>query len=167
MSTPLQPVVLESGLAAIWQATNDGVNAKITHVALGDAGYVPLQSQTGMVNERARFAVADGTRVSPTHIHLTTVADGNVEFWVREIGFVLSDGTVFAVWSHPTIAIAYKAVGVDLLLAYDLELSAVPAGSVTVESTGAGLSLSMAAEYASLATAMVNLQRIVLKPFLK
>ncbi len=156
MSTPLQPVILESGLAAIWRASNDGVAAQITHIALGDAGYVPFQSQVGMRSERVRYPVADGSRVSPRKIHLTALADGDAEFWVREVAFMLSDGTVFAVWSHPTTALAYKAANVDLLLAYDLELTAVPAGSVVVESTGAGLNLSLVSELAALATAQIS-----------
>lgn len=149
MSTPLQPVILEAGLAAVWRATNDGLAAQITHIALGDAGYEPVQSQVGMRSERARYPIADGDRVSPSQIHLTALADGDAEFWVREVGFLLADGTVFAVWSHPTRALAYKAAGVALLLAYDLELTAVPAGSVVVESTGAGLNLALAAAQVS------------------
>jgi len=156
MSTPLQPVILEAGLAAVWRATNDGVAAQITHIALGDAGYVPFQSQVGMRSERVRYPVADGSRVSPRQIHLTALADGATEFWVREAAFILSDGTVFAVWSHPTTALAYKSANVDLLLAYDLELTAVPAGSVVVESTGAGLNLALSAELAALAAAQVS-----------
>lgn len=156
MSTPLQPVILESGLAAIWRATNDGVSAQITHIALGDVGHTPIQTQTGLKHEVARYPVADGSRVSPRQIHLTALADGAAEFWVREVAFLLSDGTVFAVWSHPTTALAYKAANVDLLLAYDLELTAVPAGSVVVESTGAGLNLALSAELAALAAAQLS-----------
>lgn len=156
MSTPLQPVILEAGLAAVFRATNDGVSAQITHIALGDVGHAPIQSQTGLKHEVARYPVADGSRVSPRQIHLTALADGAAEFWVREVAFLLSDGTVFAVWSHPTTALAYKAANVDLLLAYDLELTAVPAGSVVVESTGVGLNLALSAELAALAAAQVS-----------
>lgn len=156
MSTPLLPVILEAGLAAIWRASNDGIACQITHIALGDAGYTPVQAQVGMRGERVRFPVADGARVGSHQIHLTALADGPSEFWVREVGFVLSDGTVLAVWSHPATALAYKSPNVDLLLAYDLELTAVPAGSVVVESTGAGLNLALSAELAALAAAQVS-----------
>lgn len=156
MSTPLKPVILESGLAAIWRATNDGVSAQITHTALGDAGYDPSQAQQGMQSMKVRYPVADGARVSPRRVHLTALADGAIEIWVREVAFLLSDGTVFAVWSHPTTAIAYKAADVDLLLAYDLELVALPADSVTVVSTGVGLNLAMAAELARIASAAIE-----------
>jgi len=167
MSTPLLPTILEVGLNAIWRAGNDGLAAQITHIALGDMGYTPNQGQVGLRSERARYPVADGKRVSSRQIHLTALAAGDTEFWVREVGFVLADGTMLAVWSDPAKPLAYKASGVDLLLAYDLTLSAVPADSVTVQSTGAGLSLAMAGEYAVLANAMVDLQRIVIKPYLQ
>ncbi|MFC5399729.1 phage tail protein [Undibacterium jejuense] len=167
MSTPLLPTMLEVGLNAIWRGSNDGVAAQITHIALGDAGYAPNQGQAGLRSERARYPVADGKRVSPRQIHVTALADGNTEFWVREVGFYLADGTCLAVWSDPAKPLAYKAPGIDLLLAYDLNLSAVPADSVTVQSTGAGLSLNMAGEYASLAKALVQLQRTILKPYLQ
>jgi hypothetical protein len=159
--------MLEVGLNAIWRTSNDGVSAQITHIALGDMGYTPSQGQAGLRAERARYPVADGKRVSSRQIHLTALADGNVEFWVREVGFYLADGTCLAVWSDPARPLAYKAPGVDLLLAYDLTLSAVPADSVTVQSTGAGLNLHMAGEYASLANALVRLQRLALKPYLQ
>lgn len=167
MSTPLLPTILEVGLSAIWRAGNDGLAAQITHIALGDMGYTPNQGQTGLRAERARYPVADGKRVSSRQIHLTALADGNAEFWVREVAFYLADGTCLAVWSDPTKPLAYKSPGVDLLLAYDLTLSAVPADSVTVQSTGAGLSLSMAEEYTTLATAMISLQSMVIKPYLQ
>lgn len=156
MSTPLLPTILEIGLQAIWRTSNDGVAAQITHIALGDAAYTPNQGMTRLQSERARYPVADGKRLSSRQIHLTALADGSIEFWVREVGFVLADGTILAIWSDPAKPLAYKAGGVDLLLAYDLTLSAVPADSVTVQSTGAGLNLAMAGEYTALATAQIS-----------
>ena len=167
MSTPLLPVILESGLNAIWRAGNDGLAAQITHIALGDAGYLPNQSQTSLRAEKARYPIAGGSRVSPKQIHLTALADGPAEFWVREVGFVLSDGTMLAIWSDPAKPLAYKSPGVDLLLAYDLTLSAVPADSVIVQSSGASLNLNMATELAQLATAIVRTQHMLLEPKLK
>lgn len=156
MSTTLLPIILEVGLNAIWRTTNDGVSAQITHIALGDAGYTPNQGQTGLQAEKARYPVADGKRESSHQIHLTALADGNAEFWVREVGFYLADGTCLALWSDPAKPLAYKAPGVDLLLAYDLNLAAVPANAVTVQPTGAGLSLAMAEEIAALALSAIG-----------
>lgn len=159
MSTPLEPVILDVGLSALFNQTQDGFAARITHIALGDDGHTPSRSQTGLRRERARYPVADGRKVSPNQIHVTALADGPESFWVREVGFVLEDGTFLAVWSHPTQILAYKAAYVDLLLAYDLNLQALPADSVTVVSTGANLSLVLAEELAGVATGHISLLR--------
>ncbi|WP_440029818.1 phage tail-collar fiber domain-containing protein [Chromobacterium amazonense] len=158
MSNPLEPRITEAGLAGIWRATNDGVSAQITHIALGDAAYEPDQSQTKLRAEKARYPISDGKRLSASQIHVTAVADDAKAFWVREVGFFLSDGTLLAVWSDPKRALAYKSPDAELLLAYDLALSALPPGSVTIESSGAGLNLTMAAELAALATAQISEQ---------
>lgn len=156
MSAPLQPAITEVGLAAIWRASNDGVAAQITHIALGDSAYAPSQTQTKLRTEKARYPVSDGQRLSNTQIHLTAVADDTKTFWVREVGFYLSDGTLLAVWSDPAKVLAYKSAEAELLLAYDLSLSALPSGSVTIESSGAGLNLTLAEELAALATGQIS-----------
>ncbi|MDH0866455.1 phage tail protein [Mitsuaria sp. GD03876] len=164
--TTLVTTTLEVGLAAILLQAGDGLAAKISHVALGDAAYTPAQTQAGLRNERARFSVAGGKVVGPRQFHVAAKADGPTEFWVREVGFVLSDGTFLAVWSDPVKPLAYKAPGVDLLLGFDLLLSGIPAGSVVIEATG-DLNLSMAEEFATMAKALVDLQHISVKQFVK
>jgi len=72
---------------------------------------------------------------------------------VKEVGFYLADGTLFAVWSDPAQVLAYKTANVDLLLAFDLTIAAVPEGSITVQGTGQNLSLYYAEELARMATA--------------
>jgi len=136
-----------------FNASNTGVAANITTIALGDSGYTPLASRTALGQQQMSLPVADGTRVTPTQIHLTALASGVSEFWIKEVGFYLADGTLFAVWSDSTQALAYKSPGVDLLLAFDLSLAAIPAGSITVQGTGQNLSLYYADELAKFAIA--------------
>ncbi|MCX7206497.1 MAG: phage tail protein [Proteobacteria bacterium] len=154
----LQPVITEAGLAAIFNATQDGFQGKITHIALGDSGYSPAQTQTKLRTEKARHAISDGEKLGTNHLHLTAIADGKTEFWVREVGFYLDSGVLLAVWSDPKSPLAYKSAGVDLLLAYDLLLEALPANSVTVESSGAGLNLTLAGPLAALAAGQISEQ---------
>ncbi|MNE13529.1 hypothetical protein D3C80_1063660 [compost metagenome] len=61
-------------------------------------------------------------------------------------------------WSHETEILTYKAAGTDLLLAYDLSLSALPADSVTITSSAAGLNLTLAAPLAAMASALLGEQ---------
>lgn len=152
----LIPVITTKGLAAVFSETNTGLAAEITHIALGDNGRNPSKNEIGLTNERMRIAVADGSRIDDHQIHLTGLADGDTEFWVREIGFILADGTMLAVWSD-TQPLAYKSAQVPLLLAFDLALSALPAQSVSVVGTGANLSLAANAEqFAAQAAALVD-----------
>lgn len=135
MSTTLTPVITSAGLNAVWNAQSTGLEATIAAIALGDGGWVPDNTATALHNEKRRIPV-EGARVNPTQIHLTGVEDGSLEYWVREVGFYLADGTLLAIWSDADQALAYKSAGVDLLLAFDLVLSALPAESVTVDGTG-------------------------------
>jgi hypothetical protein len=153
MSTPLQPVITQAGLAAIFRATNDGLSAQITHIVLGSTGYTPVQTQTALRSKKGTYPISDGQKLSSTQLHLTAVADDAAEYWVREVGFLLADGTLLAVWSDPTQALAYKSPNAELLLAYDLSLAALPANSVTITSTGAGLNLTLSEQLAALAAA--------------
>ena len=155
MSTGLQPVITKAGLAAILKATTTGLSAEISHIALGSQAYTPSAEQKTLRNEVARFPISSGEKLSSTLLHLTAVADGATAYWVREVGIFLSDGTLLAVWSHLTEALAYKAANIDLLLAYDLSLAALPADSVTITSTAAGLNLTLAEPLAAMATALI------------
>lgn len=155
MSTPLQPVITKVGLAAILRADNTGIAAQITHIALGTSGYTPSNDQKSLVNQVAKFPISGGERLSSTLLHLTALADGAAAYWVREVGFLLSDGTLLAVWSHASEALTYKSANTDLLLAYDLSLAALPANSVTIVSGEAGLSLSLAEPLAAQAASLI------------
>lgn len=155
MSTPLQPVITTAGLSAIWRADNTGIAAEITHIGLGTSGYTPNKTQTALRTRKGMYRVSDGEKLSATLLHLTAVADDDLEYWVKEVGFYLSDGTLLAVWSDPVSALAYKSPNAQLLLAYDLSLEALPADSVTITSTGAGLNLSLASPLAAQASALI------------
>lgn len=135
----LVPLMTTAGLLAVYNEAHDGLQAQITHIALGDGAYTPAANRTALANERVRVAVASGELVTgTTQIHLTgIVTAGSPEFYVREIGFFLSDGTLLAVWSHLTQMLAWRSAQSDLLLAFDLTLSGIPAGSVSVTETGA------------------------------
>jgi len=126
------PTITDAGLAAAFTAANTGVEAVIASIALGDQAYTPARTRTALGNERDRLPAANGQRISPTQIRFDAVFSGSTEYWVREVGFFLDDGTLFAVWSDPTKALAFKSSLLDLVLSLDLSLAAVPPGSVTI-----------------------------------
>lgn len=155
--TALVPVITLDGINAVFNAQGDGVAARVTHIALGSHGRTPSADETDLQQERRRVPIADGERIGNQQIHVTGVVDGDgPEFWVREVGFILDDGTMLAVWSDDR-PLAYISNSVPLLLAFDLRLEALPAESVTVESTGADLSLAAWGEqYAANAAATLT-----------
>ncbi|MCF1459043.1 MAG: phage tail protein, partial [Shewanella sp.] len=131
MTGKLIPVITTRGLAAVFNAQNDGVSARITHIAFGDHGHIASKDDLSLDNERLRVPVADGERISDHQIHVSALADDEKEFWIKEVGFFLEDGTMLAIWASSE-PLAYKSKAIPLLLGFDLALEALPAQSVTV-----------------------------------
>lgn len=160
----LIPIITAQGLQAVFNANHNGLEATISQVALGDHAYaVPVNSdglatQTTLRNEQQRVAIADGQRVTPQQIDMNFIADGPSTYWVRELGFYLDDGTLFAIWSDPSRALAWKSDTVPLIVGLELVLIALPADSVTVQSSGVPLQLIMTREIATIATSLANIQ---------
>lgn len=155
--TALVPTLTLAGLNAVFNAQGDGLQARITHILLGDQGRTPSPTHTRLGNQRRRIAIADGEKTGDRQLHVTGVVDGDgPEFWVREVGFELEDGTLLALWSS-TQPLAYVSNNVPLLLAFDLRLDALPADAVTIVTTGANLSLAAWGEqYTANAAATVD-----------
>ena len=106
----LDPILTDAGLAALQNSDATGIAAKITHVALGDVGATPIPSVQALQNERLRVACFSGGVTGNRQITLTAnIAAGTPEFFVKEIGFFLEDGTLFAFWSHPEQALGYRS----------------------------------------------------------
>jgi hypothetical protein len=156
VSTILKPTITTAGLQAIFNADSNGLQAKITQIGLGDQAYDPNQNRTALSSEKNRINIASGRLVTPTQIHMSVIDDSNKTFWVREVGFYLSDGTLFAVYSEAGKALAFKSPEVDLLLAFDLALTGVPAGSVNIIDQGIDLNILIAPELAKMATAQIS-----------
>jgi hypothetical protein len=171
MSTVLSPTITTAGLQAVFNASNNGLQAKISAVALGEGSYIPTQDRTELDDERNRVPIASGQLATATQIHLNVIDDSDKAFWVCEVGFFLEDGTLFAVYSQPSTsesnqALAYKSPQIDLLLAFDLALSGVPADSVTIIDQGADLNILLAPELARMATAQIdNMTRYLKQKF--
>ena len=149
------PIITNAGLAAAVSASAAGLQATIAWVAIGDQGYVPGPTRTALAGERERVPVSGGIKTSLTQIHIDARFASAAEFWVREVGYFLSDGTLFALWSDPTNPIAYKPAMGELVLSLDLSVAATPTGSVTI-AVGEGLAAALSGE---LADAVAKLKR--------
>ena len=159
----LAPTVTDAGLNALINAQGTGLAVSISHIALGAAGYNPQSSLTALVDEKMRVPVASGHNLGGGHFHVIALAQGEAEFFVREMGFVLEDGTLFAVWSDPSQILAWKGEGVDLHLGFDLSLTAMPAESVTVVTGELNMNLTMATEQIERARVHIRTMRRQIK----
>jgi hypothetical protein len=149
MPTPnLNPKITQAGLALFPAPSVPGFHIELTHVALGTSMYAPLGSETALKAEVARFPILSGTNPSPRQVQVgLTITDTDPSGksangkGVGEIGFY-SGTTLFAIWSQPTEPLFYKSAAFDIPLAYTLDVSILPAGSVTitVDAQQAGLS---------------------------
>ena len=134
MSDNLSIKITKAGKEAAFNVSNTGLELEISHVAFGDIGWTPVNEDeaTALKNEILRVPISSGEKIGTSQIRLTSIADGNDNFTIREVGFFLSDGTLFGVYSSEIQALAYKTAGTELVLAFDLILTTLPPDSVSV-----------------------------------
>jgi len=136
MSTPLVPVLTRKGLAAVANAQGTGLLATISSIAVGRGtlqsgvykGYVPTDAATALQGEMARVPILSGARRDPSGFSVLALlpASSPGEYPINEVGFFLTDGTLFALWSEVANPLAYKSLQADVDLGFDLLLQAIP-----------------------------------------
>jgi len=158
----LIPKITDAGLEALLNAHSTGVDAAISHIAFGDANgnrYTPNTYQTTLVRERARVPIGGGEKAGPFEIIVEALLDEGPSFTINEVGFILDDGTLLAVWADPDISLAYKTAGVPLAVSYNLALAGIPSGSLTLNVSGPNVNLSIVGPIAQMSAEIIRLQR--------
>ena len=151
--TPFEPIVTEAGQAVRLDAAANGFQIKITHIAFGSGGYdVPLGSGgkaavDALLIEKDRVEIQDVRRVSATQKDLSCVLDVTQEYHIREVGIFLDDGTLYAVASHPTVALDWVSAATRNLFALELVIDDAP--EVTIIASSGDLNLLMTREIAA------------------
>ena len=162
---PLVPIITDHGLQALFVGHDSDFEARIAQLALGTSGYTVAvnpdgyATQSTLKNEVQRVEITNGKRAAPHQLELHALVEGDQEYWVRELGFYLEDGTLFAIWSDEKRALAWKGVNVPLVLALELVLNALPANRVNVVTGAASLELLLSSELAAVGNALSNVQR--------
>jgi len=102
-------VITNAGLAALAAAQSGGIAVTISDIGYGDgngATIVPNPAQTTLTHEVHRRAI-NGISTDPIHpewvVIESTIPPDIGGFTVREVGVVLTDGTLFAVASYPEV----------------------------------------------------------------
>lgn len=149
MSEDLVPTLTRAGLAAVRNAQGTGLLATIDRIAVGRGlssggalvGYRPTGGETALADEVARVPILQGAQLGgvagtdPIGFRVLSVVPplpGGAPVPINEVGIVLSDGTLLAVWSDPALVLAFLTAQASLELAFDLFLTALPVSSLTI-----------------------------------
>lgn len=157
----LNPVITDVGLQASHDQHENGLKINVTEVALGDgngAGYAPDKDATGLVNERCRVSFGGGEFENGL-LTLQSHFSNSPEFWVREVGFYLDDGTLFAVWSDADSPLMYKTATGDVVVAFVLRIQGVPEDSINVVVSGPAVNIIFDAEFELITANQARLMR--------
>jgi hypothetical protein len=150
------PIITAAGFAAALAAETGGFKVNITHVGAGSTGQTVavnasgLATTTALATERDRVVKRSAIETAPGQTDLSFVIDSANEYYVREVGFFLADGTLFAIASHATTALMWKSAQTQALIAFELVLQAVNPAAVTIISAGPPLELLLTNERARL-----------------
>ncbi len=90
-------------------------------------------------------------------MEITAKIDGPTGFTLAELGVMLEDGTLLAVWSDPETPLAQYTPGVPIAFSFVLALAALPQGIIEV-SGDVDLQLFFGEEFAQLATSLIGEQ---------
>lgn len=154
-----KPVFTDDGRAAVAAAHGQGIAAKITAIAIGATGWASRDeaglptpqavAADALDNEILRVPVAAGGTITPSQVLVVGTVPAasppdSPEFWVREIGLILDDGTLLAVTSHDTLNIGYRGSLAPWIFRFVLAWSDMPAESIEVVFDGDAALASMA-----------------------
>lgn len=144
------------GLDEVLQAKNQGLKGEITHIAAGTGRYNPTGNETALRNERQRVAIVDYEDLGQRQLRMAALFDGDGEYEIGEFGFYLASGTLLAVYSVAGQLLTYKAAAARVLQKFTLDISPLPADSVTIVVRSENLNLLMAEELAVLSVATID-----------
>ncbi|AAW86515.1 putative phage tail protein [Aliivibrio fischeri ES114] len=129
-------LITDAGIAAATAAGDLGVSYKIAYISVGTEGYIPTVGQTELKNEVARVEITKGFDNGNGQLHGEAVFDGDNEFIGKELGYHLTDGTLFAVDSRGGEIISVKRSNTIVTEAFDLNLANSSIDNITVAITG-------------------------------
>ncbi|UQS91743.1 hypothetical protein M5C90_10965 [Pseudomonas chlororaphis subsp. piscium] len=145
-----------AGLDEVLTAKNQGLKGQITHIGAGTGRYNPDGSETALRNERQRVAIVDYEDLGDRQLRMAALFDGEDEYEIGEFGFYLASGTLLAVYSSAGKLLTYKAAAARVLQKFTLDISPLPADSVTIVVGNENLNVLLAEEIALLAAASID-----------
>ena len=144
------------GLDEVLQAKNQGLKGEITHIGAGTGRYNPDGSEVALRDERQRVAIVDYEDLGERQLRMAALFDGDGEYEIGEFGFYLASGTLLAVYSVAGKLLTYKAAAARVLQKFTLDISPLPADSVTIVVGSDNLNILLGEDIAVLATANID-----------
>ncbi|MGY2289131.1 hypothetical protein ACW9H6_03995 [Pseudomonas sp. SDO528_S397] len=144
------------GLDEVLQAKNQGLKGEITHVGAGTGRYNPNGTEVALRDERQRVAIVDYEDLGNRQLRMAALFDGEGEYEIGEFGFYLASGTLLAVYSVAGTLLTYKAAAARVLQKFTLDISPLPADSVTIVVGSESLNILLAEDIAIVATANID-----------
>ncbi|MGY2230213.1 hypothetical protein HX780_21035 [Pseudomonas tolaasii] len=144
------------GLDEVLQAKNQGLKGEITHIGAGTGRYNPDGTEVALRDERQRVAIADYEDLGDRQLRMAALFDGDAEYEIGEFGFYLASGTLLAVYSMAGKLLTYKAAAARVLQKFTLDISPLPADSVTIVIGSDNLNVLMTDELAAIASANID-----------
>lgn len=141
--TTIRARITRAGMRALFNAQSNGLDLKLTHIAIGRAGayfgpaggaggYVPTGLEAALQTEFARAEIGGGDYLGDYEIVISALIDGAAQSWVHEVGIFADDGTLFAVWSEVNNPLAYKSPNQTFLVSLTLAVTEIPPDSLTI-----------------------------------
>ncbi|MGQ5291890.1 hypothetical protein ACULMC_00225, partial [Xanthomonas arboricola pv. corylina] len=127
--------VTTAGRAALVNAPNTGTNpVLISHVGIANAPFSVSAALTALPGEIKRVAAVGGTVTADDTIHVSIRDESDAVYDCYGFGLYLSNGTLFAVYSQPTLLLG-KAAAAMLLLALDAVFADIDVKQITFGAT--------------------------------
>ncbi len=142
--TTLNFQITTAGRQAAIDADATGLQLKITEVGYGNATWRPDASATAPQDEFKRLPAGGGDNPAPLYVHVTTLDESSDTYQANEVS-IYAGSVLFAIWSkglQPDADGPGKINTQDNAFAFDLLLTDVPPGSVTVGDTNFSVPLA-------------------------
>jgi hypothetical protein len=117
----LQMMITDAGLDALVDAENAVTGPiEIAEMGISDTPFVMAPTLTAVPGQFKLIDTVNGQEIAPNVIHVSAYDTSNDSYDVTGFGFYLTDGTLFAVYSHATQPVLSKAELAFALTAVDV-----------------------------------------------
>jgi hypothetical protein len=117
----LQMMITDAGLDALVDAENAVTGPiEIAEMGISNTPFVMAPTLTAVPGQFKLIDTVNGQEIAPNVIHVSAYDTSNDSYDVTGFGFYLTDGTLFAVYSHPTLPVLSKAELAFALTAVDV-----------------------------------------------